>query len=352
MATVEVQALNKSYGAFHALHDISATINDGEFVVLVGPSGCGKSTLLRCLAGLEEISSGEIRIAGRVVTDLEPRERDIAMVFQSYALYPHMSVRENMAFNLILRKTPKDKIAVVVEEAAAILGIEALLDRKPRELSGGQRQRVAMGRAIVRHPQVFLFDEPLSNLDAKLRVQMRSEIRALHDRLGATSVYVTHDQVEAMTMADRIIVLDLGKIIQMGSPLELYERPVNRFVAEFIGSPSINILSGKIALGGRLVLPGRDGDYEIAAPEGAVPGDVEVGIRPEDFVAVETGGLTGTVRVVEHLGAETYVILDRDGSMIYWRVPGTTRVAVGETLRLTSDPSRLHLFRPSDGARL
>jgi ABC-type sugar transport system ATPase subunit len=351
MATVEIEAVDKHYGSYHALKRVDFTVPDGEFVVLVGPSGCGKSTLLRSIAGLEDVSSGAIRIGGRDVTDLEPRDRDIAMVFQSYALYPHMTVFDNMAFSLDLRRTPKADIEPRVREAARILGIEGLLDRKPRALSGGQRQRVAMGRAIVRHPQVFLFDEPLSNLDAKLRVQMRAEIRALHDRLGATSVYVTHDQVEAMTMADRIIVLDEGRIVQAGSPLELYERPVNRFVAEFIGSPAINMLAGEAA-DGQLRVAGGPGSFALPGP--VRPGRVLAGIRPEDFRPAEGGPVVGQVTLVEHLGAETYVLFEPPGGggTLCWRVAGTPDVAAGETVRLTAEAARIHLFDPDTGARL
>lgn len=353
MATVEIEALEKHYGGYHALRGIDILVQDGEFIVLVGPSGCGKSTLLRSIAGLESVSSGAIRIGGRDVTDLEPRDRDIAMVFQSYALYPHMTVRDNMAFSLVLQKAPEAEIKARVGEAARILGIEMLLDRKPRELSGGQRQRVAMGRAIVRHPQVFLFDEPLSNLDAKLRVQMRSEIRALHDRLGATSIYVTHDQVEAMTMADRIVVLDQGGIVQIGAPLELYERPVNRFVAEFIGSPSINLMSGHVEQD-RLMIDGTDRPTSLT--RSVRSGPVTIGIRPEDLYPEDGGPLVGTVRLVEHLGAETYVLIDRPGPAgtlgLCWRATGTPAIASADTLRLALLPDRLHLFDPQSGNRL
>jgi len=348
MATVEIDALEKHYGDYHALKGVSFTVGDGDFVVLVGPSGCGKSTLLRSIAGLEDVSSGTIRIGGRDVTDLEPRDRDIAMVFQTYALYPHMTVRDNMAFSLDLRRTPPAEIEAQVSAAARILGIEALLDRKPRALSGGQRQRVAMGRAIVRDPQVFLFDEPLSNLDAKLRVQMRAELRALHDRLGATSIYVTHDQVEAMTMADRIVVLDAGRIVQSGSPLELYERPANRFVAEFIGSPSINLIPGEIAEG-RVRLAGGG---EISPPAPKPPGPVLVGIRPEDLAAAEDGPVSGPVRIVEHLGAETYVLFGPEGALLTWRVPGTLSIPAGSEVRLTAEPEKLHLFDAVSGGRI
>ena len=246
MGAVSIRNVRKSYGAVDVLHDISVDIAEGEFAVLVGPSGCGKSTLLRMIAGLEEITEGEIAIAGKVVNDLEPKDRDIAMVFQTYALYPHMTVAENMGFSLKLARVPREEIRARVATAAAMLGLEPYLDRLPKALSGGQRQRVAMGRAMVRNPTVFLFDEPLSNLDAKLRVQMRSEIRQTQQRLKTTTVYVTHDQIEAMTMADRIIVMNAGHIEQVGTPLELYDRPANRFVAQFIGSPAMNLIPGRI----------------------------------------------------------------------------------------------------------
>ena len=259
MAAVEIRDVKKAYGATQVIHGVSVDIEDGEFVILVGPSGCGKSTLLRMVAGLENITGGEIRIGPRVVNNLPPKERDIAMVFQNYALYPHMTVADNMAFSLKLKNAPKSEIAAKVNRAAEILGLTPLLDRYPRQLSGGQRQRVAMGRAIVRDPQVFLFDEPLSNLDAKLRVSMRGEIKALHHRLKTTTVYVTHDQIEAMTMADKIVVMHDGIVEQIGAPLELYDRPVNLFVAGFIGSPAMNVLEGRIDgsgfVMGDLVLP-------------------------------------------------------------------------------------------------
>ena len=273
MTHVVLRNVEKYFGAVHALSNINIEIANGEFVVLVGPSGCGKSTLLRMIAGLEDISGGEISIAGRVVNELESRERDIAMVFQSYALYPHMKVAQNLGFSLELKKTPAQEALRAIENAAKILGLNAYLDRFPRALSGGQRQRVAMGRAIVRRPQVFLFDEPLSNLDAQLRVHMRTEVRRLHQELAATSIYVTHDQVEAMTMADRIVVLEAGQIVQTGSPLELYERPANRFVAEFIGSPSINILPGRILDSGHVEIAGESlpALVPMSTKSGAVP---------------------------------------------------------------------------------
>jgi multiple sugar transport system ATP-binding protein len=351
MAVVDIRDLRKSYGAFEVIKGVSVHVADGEFVVLVGPSGCGKSTLLRSIAGLEDISSGEISIGGKVVNDLEPRERDIAMVFQTYALYPHMTVRDNMAFNLTLRKASDAEIASKIAEAAEILGLNELLDRKPRELSGGQRQRVAMGRAIVRQPQVFLFDEPLSNLDAQLRVQMRAEVRALHDRLKATSIYVTHDQVEAMTMADRIVVLDKGRIAQAGTPLELYDRPATRFVAEFIGSPAINMFSADVDAD-QMSIPSGNSRIEIALPGAIAEKTVDVGIRPEHFLKVDRDGIEGTVRVIENLGAETYVFVDANKRSLCWRIPGRPDVAVGEKLRLGFHPMHMHLFSTSTGMRL
>lgn len=351
MAAVEIRNLYKNYGSFQAIKGVHVHVADGEFVVLVGPSGCGKSTLLRMITGLEELTEGEIHIGGKVVNHLEPRDRDIAMVFQTYALYPHMTVRENMAFSLKLRNAPPAEIEQEVAKAAEILGIGALLDRKPRELSGGERQRVAMGRAIVRHPQAFLFDEPLSNLDAKSRVQMRAEIRALHDRLGATSIYVTHDQVEAMTLADRIVVLDRGRIAQSGSPLELYDRPANRFVAEFIGSPPINMFAGDVATD-RLLLTSGQGGIEIPLSITVPERKLDVGIRPEHLHQVDFGGMLGTARLIEHLGAETYVVVDIGGQDIYWRSPGTLDVSIGDRLRLGFDRGNIHLFSTTTGARV
>ncbi|MBV1708076.1 MAG: sn-glycerol-3-phosphate ABC transporter ATP-binding protein UgpC [Hyphomicrobiales bacterium] len=350
MTHVLLRNVEKYYGAVHALSNINIEIANGEFVVLVGPSGCGKSTLLRMIAGLEDISGGDISIAGRRVNDLEPRERDIAMVFQSYALYPHMKVARNLGFSLELKKTPELDAQKAIANAAKILGLDPYLDRFPRALSGGQRQRVAMGRAIVRRPQVFLFDEPLSNLDAQLRVHMRTEVRRLHQELAATSIYVTHDQVEAMTMADRIVVLEAGQIVQTGSPLELYERPANRFVAEFIGSPSINILPGRILDTGRVEIAGES--LPGPGPVGAKSGAVDVGVRPEDLHPADDGALFGVVSVVERLGAETYVFMKCADADLCWRVPGTPKINIGETLRLAVNEERLHLFRPEDGARL
>jgi multiple sugar transport system ATP-binding protein len=289
MASVSVVEARKSYGSAPVLHGVSVDIADGEFVILVGPSGCGKSTLLRMIAGLETITGGEIRIGSRVVNHVPPKERDIAMVFQNYALYPHMTVLENMAFSLKLKGAPKAEITAKVNRAAEILGLTPLLERYPRQLSGGQRQRVAMGRAIVRDPQVFLFDEPLSNLDAKLRVQMRSEIKALHQRLSTTTVYVTHDQVEAMTMADRIVVMQDGRVEQVGAPLELYDRPANLFVATFIGSPAMNLIEGRITGEGFVTTSGLTLPLRLA-PAGSQGQPALYGIRPEHFSLGGEGG--------------------------------------------------------------
>jgi multiple sugar transport system ATP-binding protein len=283
MASVEVSNVRKSFGSFEVIHGVSISVEDGEFVILVGPSGCGKSTLLRMVAGLESVSSGELRIDGRVVNDVPPKERDIAMVFQNYALYPQMTVAKNMSFSLELARRPKDEIVEKVNQAADILGLKPLLERYPRQLSGGQRQRVAMGRAIVRDPAVFLFDEPLSNLDAKLRVQMRAEIKALQQRLQSTTLYVTHDQIEAMTMADRIVVLHEGAVEQIGTPLELYDRPANLFVAGFIGSPAMNFIKARLEAGQPPTLVTALGvKVPLATAPRAVPGsEIIMGVRPE-----------------------------------------------------------------------
>src|SRR4051794_34923884 len=322
MASVSFQNIEKSYGTTKVIHGVSFDIKDGEFVVLVGPSGCGKSTLLRMLAGLEDITGGTISIDGRVVNDVESKDRDIAMVFQSYALYPHMTVADNMAFSLKLRRANAKLIEERVAQAAKILNLDPYLARFPRELSGGQRQRVAMGRAIVRDPKVFLFDEPLSNLDAKLRVAMRAEIKALHQRLKTTTVYVTHDQVEAMTMADRIVVMHDGVVEQIGAPLELYDNPRNLFVAQFIGSPSMNVISGKLRRAGvDTVVETQDGIRwpvlrEPAANEGL---DVSYGVRPEHLGVTErgsAGSVPGEVIVVEPTGAATELLVRSGGSEI------------------------------------
>jgi len=356
MATVELKSVKKIYeGGVLAVDDCSITINDKEFVVLVGPSGCGKSTTLRMIAGLEEITSGELFIDGKLMNDVAPKDRDIAMVFQNYALYPHMTVYENMAFGLKIRKFPKKEINERVHEAAGILDIEELLDRKPKALSGGQRQRVAVGRAIVRKPKVFLFDEPLSNLDAKLRVQMRAEISALHHRLQATMIYVTHDQTEAMTMGDRIVVLKDGLIQQIGTPLGLYNKPINRFVAGFIGSPQMNIMKSTIReSGGRLVAD--EGDFTIALDGNLsnlmrpyVGKDVLIGIRPEDMVVtdkpVEGQSITAKVEVVEPLGAEIllYVSTKQHESIIV-RVAPHYVFHVGDMATLKPSLEKIHFF--------
>lgn len=345
MAHVSIDKAGKYYGQFHALKDVSVEINDGEFVILVGPSGCGKSTLLRMIAGLEEVTSGNISIGGRVVNDLLPKERDIAMVFQSYALYPHMTVAQNMAFSMRLKRVPKSQIDAAVEHAAGILGLGSLLDRYPRQLSGGQRQRVAMGRAIVRDPQVFLFDEPLSNLDAKLRVQMRAEIKQLHRRLKTTTIYVTHDQVEAMTMADKIVVMREGNIEQIGSPLELYDQPRNTFVAGFIGSPSMNFVSGRMTDQGfttedGIVLP-------IAKSEATA---VTYGFRPE-HVRIDENGVPVQVLVTEPTGSETQVIANLGNQSIIGVFRERIDAQPGTTLRILPDTSQVHLFN-SDGIRV
>ncbi|TMV86649.1 sn-glycerol-3-phosphate ABC transporter ATP-binding protein UgpC [Thioclava sp. BHET1] len=305
MASIEIESVRKSYGTFPVLHGVDLSIRDGEFVVLVGPSGCGKSTLLRMIAGLEEITSGDIRIAERRVNDLPPKDRDIAMVFQSYALYPHMNVAQNMSYSLRLRRTAKEKIAAAVGNAANKLGLDPLLDRRPKALSGGQRQRVAMGRAIVRQPKAFLFDEPLSNLDARLREQMRAEIKKLHGELGATSIYVTHDQIEAMTLADRIVAMQSGVVQQVGTPLELYDRPANLFVAGFMGSPGMNFLKGQYlaqADQAQVLLP--DGTAIAVTPRaGLASGSATtLGIRPEHVVISDTGHLQAQVELVEPTG--------------------------------------------------
>ncbi|AYM19928.1 ABC transporter ATP-binding protein [Agrobacterium tumefaciens] len=351
MANVELKAVRKAYGAVKVLHGVSVDINEGEFVTLVGPSGCGKSTLLRMIAGLESITGGEIQIGGRTVNNIPPKERDIAMVFQNYALYPHMSVAENMGFSLKLKKASKEERETRVKRAAEILSLTKLLDRFPRELSGGQRQRVAMGRAIVRDPQVFLFDEPLSNLDAKLRVQMRAEIKELHQRLKTTTVYVTHDQVEAMTMADKIVVMHDGYVEQVGAPLDLYDHPDNMFVAGFIGSPSMNFLKGRVEQG-RFVL--EDGS-SLPLPDGFTHSSSEsviYGVRPEHLTLSDHDGLPLTVAVVEPTGSETQIIARHGSQSIVCIFRDRTLPQAGETIRVTPDLSRIHLFRESDGRRI
>jgi multiple sugar transport system ATP-binding protein len=350
MGSVSIRDVRKSYGAVEILHGVSIDIADGEFVVLVGPSGCGKSTLLRMLAGLEEISGGTVAIDGKVVNALHPKERDIAMVFQSYALYPHMTVGQNMGFSLKLARAPKEEIARRVAVAAEMLSLTPYLDRYPRQLSGGQRQRVAMGRAMVRDPKVFLFDEPLSNLDAKLRVQMRSEIKQNHQRLSTTTVYVTHDQIEAMTMADRIVVMHDGIVEQIGTPLELYDFPRNLFVAAFIGSPSMNILGGRVsgtsfmaADGSAITLP-----FAPAIKEGAM---VSLGIRPEHFV-LDPQGLAAEIITVEPTGSETQVAMRLAGHDVVGVFRERIMAKPGERLHVRLDPERLHVFDAQSGLRL
>lgn len=353
MASVSVENARKSYGHFEVLHGVDIDIKDGEFVILVGPSGCGKSTLLRMIAGLEEISDGKISIGSKVVNDVAPKERDIAMVFQSYALYPHLTVEANMGFSLKLAKAPKEQTKQRVRDAAQILGLEHLLDRYPRNLSGGQRQRVAMGRAIVRNPQVFLFDEPLSNLDAKLRVQMRSEIKQLHQRLKTTTVYVTHDQIEAMTMADRIVVMKDGYVEQIGSPLELYDRPANLFVAGFIGSPGMNLIQGKVSTTTPLVFI-ADGGGELPLPDGASlkPGtEIVYGIRPE-HITIGQGPITAEIVLIEPTGAETQVTTMLGSHQLVATVRERLDVRAGDNRIMTPDLTRLHIFDAKTEQRL
>lgn len=352
MASVSIQSVSKKFGQVPILHGVDIEIADGSFTVLVGPSGCGKSTLLRMIAGLEEINGGNIQIGDKRVNDLQPKERDIAMVFQNYALYPHMTVGENMAFSLTLAKMDKQTIASKVARAAEILALGALLDRYPRQLSGGQRQRVAMGRAIVRDPQVFLFDEPLSNLDAKLRVAMRSEIKELHQRLKTTSIYVTHDQIEAMTMGDKIVVMRDGRVEQTGSPLELYDFPANQFVAGFIGSPAMNFLPGTLRRsGGTARVELSDGTL-IDAPlsSGGVDGQrVVYGTRPEHLSLVSTGGIPAVVAVMEPTGMDTFVAC-RHGSVELSAVFRERHdFAPGSTIHLQPDLQRAHLFDAETG---
>ena len=350
MASVTIQNAVKRYGKVEVLHGVDAEIRDGEFVVLVGPSGCGKSTLLRMIAGLEDISGGTIAIGDRVVNDLPPKARDISMVFQNYALYPHMTVAENMAFSMTLAGAPKAEKDRKVREAAEILGLTPLLDRKPKALSGGQRQRVAMGRSIVRSPQVFLFDEPLSNLDAKLRVQMRGEIKALHRRLGTTMIYVTHDQIEAMTMADRIIVLQGGRVEQMGTPLELYDRPANSFVAQFIGSPAMNLFEAT-AKGGMLFVGGLPSG--ISAPPSLADGaKVLIGKRPEEIVLGADGPLSAEVTNIEPTGSETFVELMLDGRPVSAVMRSRPDFTVGSVQKLKLDTGAVHLFDTASGGRI
>ena len=350
MATVTLQNVKKSFGATDVIHGIDVEIADGEFIVIVGPSGCGKSTLLRMVAGLETVTAGEILIGGERANDKEPMARDIAMVFQNYALYPHMSVAQNMGYGLKIAGLRKDAIHRKVEEAAKLLQLEALLERKPKQLSGGQRQRVAMGRAIVREPAVFLFDEPLSNLDAKLRVQMRLEIKELQAKLGVTALYVTHDQVEAMTMADRMIVMNAGVAEQVGTPLEVYERPRTLFAAQFIGSPAMNILDAEIRNG--RVMIGDTALCESAAREGPV----KLGLRPEHVQPDAGGPLSLELQLSEPLGANTLLhgrLVEAGQAPFTASLPGVHGTSPGqEALRFTVDPSEIHLFDPVTQQRL
>jgi multiple sugar transport system ATP-binding protein len=350
MAQVEFRDVRKTYGDLEVIHGVTANVVDGEFVVIVGPSGCGKSTLLRMVAGLEAITSGEIVIGDRVVNTLEPKDRDIAMVFQNYALYPHMKVRENMAFALMLAKRPQAEIDKRVGEAAAILGLEPYLDRYPRQLSGGQRQRVAMGRAIVRDPQVFLFDEPLSNLDAKLRVQMRTEIKALHQRLKTTSIYVTHDQIEAMTMADKIVVMRDGIVEQTGSPLQLYDNPVNTFVAGFIGSPAMNLIAGTWERGGVKI---GDVHVAVARPMRVENGQqVLLGSRPEHLAPASGGTLAARVEVIEPTGADTLLMCTLGGQDLTVVVRDRVMLRPGDPVQLAPELDKLHVFDAASGRSL
>ncbi len=354
MTEVRVRDVRKAYGATDVIHGMDFTIPDGEFVVLVGPSGCGKSTLLRMVAGLEGITSGTIAIGDRVVNGVPPSDRDIAMVFQNYALYPHKTVRSNMSFALRMRRMGKAEIDRRVTQAAEVLGLVPYLERYPRSLSGGQRQRVAMGRAIVRDPQVFLFDEPLSNLDAKLRVQMRAEIRELHQRLRTTTIYVTHDQIEAMTMADRIVVMESGHIRQIGPPLDLYDRPANRFVAEFIGSPSMNILDGHVKCGDGPGAHVQTAGYSVAVASGPALVDgmkVKLGIRPE-HLSLSDDGLPATVSVVEPTGSETHVVARAQATEIVAVFRERHSLSPGQSIFLSPDSARIHLFDTETGDRL
>ena len=353
MAPVDFINVRKSFGAVPIIKGVNIEIADGEFVILVGPSGCGKSTLLRMLAGLENITAGEIRIGGRVVNRMPPKERDIAMVFQNYALYPHMTVAENMGFSLLMNGVSKQEIAAMVKPAAEILGLTNLLDRYPRQLSGGQRQRVAMGRAIVRNPQVFLFDEPLSNLDAKLRVQMRVEIKELHQRLKTTTVYVTHDQIEAMTMADKIVVMHDGIVEQVGAPLELYDRPVNLFVAGFIGSPAMNMIEGRLSPSDASVFLTAAGTaLPLAKPIDDAKGKALIyGLRPE-HVRLEATGIPATVVVTEPTGSETQVIARLDKVDLTLLFRERIDVRPGETIHIAIDKTAVHVFDKESGLRL
>jgi len=356
MASIELRDVRKSYGAADVIKGIDLNVAHGEFCVFVGPSGCGKSTLLRMISGLEDITGGEVVIGGDVVNSIPAADRGLAMVFQSYALYPHMTVRQNLSFGLENINTPKSEIATKIDEVSKMLQIDMLLDRRPKDLSGGQRQRVAIGRAVVREPRVFLFDEPLSNLDAELRVDMRGEIAALHRRLGNTMIYVTHDQVEAMTMADKIAVLRLGELEQFGAPLELYNRPENIFVAGFIGSPKMNFVAGRVAEGDRTVLEVATGERMVLPSGGFAqrPGQaVTLGVRPVDLQPVQGGTLTMQVRSVEQLGGESYIYGHlTDATPITLHSPGQTQVNMEETIQIGPINDQLHLFDTETGRTL
>lgn len=352
MASVTLRGVKKSFQDTEILHGVDISIPEGSFTVLVGPSGCGKSTLLRMLAGLEEVTGGEIFIGDKCVNAMQPKERDIAMVFQNYALYPHMTVRDNMAFSLMLAKADKADSEARVKRAAEILGLTALLDRFPRQLSGGQRQRVAMGRAIVRDPQVFLFDEPLSNLDAKLRVQMRTEIKALHQRLKTTSVYVTHDQIEAMTMGDQIVVMRDGRVEQVGGPLELYENPINTFVAGFIGSPAMNMLPGKIHhQDGKTVIELRDGSRVTVKQHaiGQSGQEVLLGTRPEHLMIDSDGPITVKANVIEPTGADTFVACELAGTQMTIVFRDRVDIKPEQMIKLRPDFAQCHIFDAASG---
>ncbi|WDR07238.1 sn-glycerol-3-phosphate ABC transporter ATP-binding protein UgpC [Devosia rhodophyticola] len=353
MASLEIQNVHKSFGSTKIIRDISLSVPDGAFVVLVGPSGCGKSTLLRMIAGLEDISGGTISIGERVINEVEPKHRDIAMVFQNYALYPHMTVAENMAFSLRLARRPRSEVNERVENAARILGLSDYLDRYPKQLSGGQRQRVAMGRAIVRDPQVFLFDEPLSNLDAKLRVQMRAELMELHDRLKTTMIYVTHDQVEAMTMADIIVVMRDGVVEQIGDPLTLYDRPNNVFVASFIGSPAMNMVKGTVKGQAVQTAGGTDWPVSAAAARVAAGREVIFGFRPEHLVLTEPGqGIEAKIRLFEPTGSETFIAAMVGDQPIGVLLRQRLHARVGDTIWLGLDPAQAHIFDVQTNQRI
>jgi multiple sugar transport system ATP-binding protein len=350
MAELTIQNVSKQFGATKVLHQISLDLADGEFLVLVGPSGCGKSTLMNIVAGLEEPSTGQVTLGARDITYLPPDERDVAMVFQSYALYPNMTVAQNIAFPLEMRKVPKADREAAVKKVAGMLQIDHLLDRKPRALSGGQRQRVAIGRALARSPSLFLFDEPLSNLDAKLRVDMRAELKKLHMRTGVTTIYVTHDQVEAMTLGTRIAVLKDGLIQQLATPMELYERPSNLFVAEFIGSPSINTADATVDASGTVVLNGVSTGVIIDAAHAGKP--VIFGIRPEDLIVANDGAINATVTLLEPTGAESYILVDTAFGEFTLRMPGPGDFNLGDRMKLRFAPGKVHVFDKATQLRL